>query len=523
MNDKYGNKTRSTDLISTNKNSYVNNINKNIIPINGTLPLQNKMNILPDKPEEKRLESKINFKVVRILLIIIFLIAIISFIFIYTKEKQPNNENKIILFYIKEGFIDPEEFCSNKNINCQFFNEKNNLRRIEEYNSSNNNLMKVEMSIHSKLSNLSSMFKQHYNLISTDLTIKSPFINDMSHTFENCSNLKYINLSSFNGHNIKSMNSLFKGCYDLTNITGLEKLDTSFLDDIEGMFAYCKKLNEVDLSSFNLSKITNINNIFDNNESLEKIKLNNKSDEQYLNKIFNMNYFSNKTILIEINNHSENLSEIIQRLNKTDKENDSDEKQNRTDEKSTTTYITNIISTTYITTIPTTNLKTIPITIIPKNKTNIITTFPITINTSNPETPFTTFPTTISTTNTKTLFTTFPTTINTSNTKTLFTTFPTTIITSNPKTLFTTFPTTIITINPTSTITSILKTIITNNPTTTISSILKTIITTFPKTINSNITNIKTTINLSTIIKTNSTYIITTNPKNSSKITNISL
>ena len=515
MNDIDGNKAKSNNLLFPNQNSYMNNINKNIIPINESIRIQNKMNISPFKPKEKNHKSEINFKVVRILLLVIFIVAILSFIILYTIEK-PKNENKIIVFYTKEGFIDPEIFCQNKkSIICKYFYDINNLRRIEEYNSTTNNLVKVEMTINYKLSNLSSMFKQHYNLISADLSIKSPIINDISHTFESCSNLTYIDFSSFIGQKIKSMNSLFKECYNLTNITGLEKLDTSSLDDIEGMFVDCKNITEVDLSSFNLSKITHKNIIFDNNESLKKVKLNNETKKEIINQIFNKTYFSNKNnnILIEINDQSKKLEEYIENSNKLDDDMNSN----------------------YITTISTNNLKTIPKTSIPKSSTTIIKTIqkPLTTNITitstnnmknNPTNNIITFPTTgknqktIITNNSTNIISFIPTSIQT----TFISTIPTTIITTNstinissiPTTIISSFPKIIISSIPSTIISSIPKTIISSIPTsiltTFISTIPTTIISSIPTSIITNNTNIMISCIISSISKTINTTIITT-------------
>ena len=60
-----------------------------------------------------------------------------------------------------------------------------------------------------------------------------------------------------------------KTCYDwfsdassLTSITGLDKLDTSAVTDMENMFYYCSSLTSLDLSSFNTENVTNMGSMF---------------------------------------------------------------------------------------------------------------------------------------------------------------------------------------------------------------------------------------------------------------------
>ena len=54
----------------------------------------------------------------------------------------------------------------------------------------------------------------------------------------------------------------FDGCYKLEEIEGIEKLDTSGVSNMQGMFAACTSLSTVDLSHFRLDSLPNMNSLF---------------------------------------------------------------------------------------------------------------------------------------------------------------------------------------------------------------------------------------------------------------------
>ena len=327
MNDANTEKTKSNALFFTTHNSYADNINKirynQNVGINNSMSKNlrpiNKMNILPYKPEEKKLNSEINFKVVGIILLMIFFLALIAFIIAFTTDKKSQVQEYIITaFYLNENdlFINTE-FNKIHKINCTKNYTSSELKQLQT------NLIQVDIKINSSMTNLSTMFQGVGNLFYINLSnINSFFINDFSHTFENCSNLKAIDLTSFNSFNIKSMNSLFKRCHNLRNIIGLETIDTSSLDNIEEMFADCEDLSFVNLTSFNLDKIKNKNRTFDNNASLKYVILKNTNNlNSTLYELFNSVYFNeNKpnitNITIQVNGHSKINSTWFKFINK---------------------------------------------------------------------------------------------------------------------------------------------------------------------------------------------------------------
>lgn len=84
---------------------------------------------------------------------------------------------------------------------------------------------------------------------------------------------KQIKLKPYwNSDHLTRDNDLFSNMPNLEDITGLEYLDTSELDNFASMFAGDTNLKSVDLSSFDISKLTDINSMFEGCNSLTEIK-----------------------------------------------------------------------------------------------------------------------------------------------------------------------------------------------------------------------------------------------------------
>ena len=90
--------------------------------------------------------------------------------------------------------------------------------------------------------------------------------------FNNCSLLKYLDLSNFNTSKVTSMYGIFQNCTKLTTVD-LTSFDTSNANDIGSIFNECSSLTSIDLSSFNTSKVTNMYYMFNNCSSLTSLDL----------------------------------------------------------------------------------------------------------------------------------------------------------------------------------------------------------------------------------------------------------
>ena len=67
----------------------------------------------------------------------------------------------------------------------------------------------------------------------------------------------------------------FYQCTNLTDIEGIENLNTEKVTDMSWMFFQCKKLSSIDLSNFNTEKVTNIGFMFEGCSSLTSLDLSN--------------------------------------------------------------------------------------------------------------------------------------------------------------------------------------------------------------------------------------------------------
>ena len=93
--------------------------------------------------------------------------------------------------------------------------------------------------------------------------IDIPSLND---EFSGCSNLTYVNLSSYkNSNSLTMLSQLFLNCTSLTldNIIGLNNLNLSKVTHMTGMFSGCTKITQLPFTTIPDS-VTNIDNIFKN-------------------------------------------------------------------------------------------------------------------------------------------------------------------------------------------------------------------------------------------------------------------
>ena len=90
--------------------------------------------------------------------------------------------------------------------------------------------------------------------------------------FAQCSSLKHVDLSHFNTSNVKNMSYMFDRCTNLEDLD-LSKFDTSQVKDMSYMFSGCKSLKELDLQNFNTAQVTNMSWMFAGCESLKKLNV----------------------------------------------------------------------------------------------------------------------------------------------------------------------------------------------------------------------------------------------------------
>ena len=99
-------------------------------------------------------------------------------------------------------------------------------------------------------------------------------VTDMSRMFYYCSNLKSLDLSSFNTSNVTTMSNMFNQCINLESLN-ISSFDTSKVTDMSVMFQSCRKLKSLNISNFDTSNVTKMVGLFNGCESLESLDLNN--------------------------------------------------------------------------------------------------------------------------------------------------------------------------------------------------------------------------------------------------------
>ena len=68
------------------------------------------------------------------------------------------------------------------------------------------------------------------------------------------------------------MQNMFRECYNLKEIKGLNKFNTKNVIDISEMFAGCHELEYLDLSNFDTSNVANMEFMFNICYNLKKIE-----------------------------------------------------------------------------------------------------------------------------------------------------------------------------------------------------------------------------------------------------------
>lgn len=95
-------------------------------------------------------------------------------------------------------------------------------------------------------------------------------VTDMHEMFSVCSNLTSLDLSCLNTASVTDMHDMFWGCINLKDLN-LSGFNTAKVTDMSGMFHSCSSLTSLDLSSFNTANVTNMSYMFHNSSELMRI------------------------------------------------------------------------------------------------------------------------------------------------------------------------------------------------------------------------------------------------------------
>lgn len=94
-------------------------------------------------------------------------------------------------------------------------------------------------------------------------------------TFRGCTNLESIDMTNWDTKNLIGFGNMFLDCISLSEIKGIENIDTSSLNVLSGAFEGCKNLTYLNLDNFVGNYPTSIRGIFSGCIKLQEVSLRN--------------------------------------------------------------------------------------------------------------------------------------------------------------------------------------------------------------------------------------------------------
>ena len=114
-------------------------------------------------------------------------------------------------------------------------------------------------------------------------------VTDMRDMFTCCYALTSLDVSIFNTQNVKNMNGMFCDCSNLTSLD-LTNFNTAKVTNMGNMFLGCSNLTSLDLTNFNTAKVTDMHGMFNGCSALISLDLTNfnTAEVRNMNRMFNM-------------------------------------------------------------------------------------------------------------------------------------------------------------------------------------------------------------------------------------------
>ena len=121
-------------------------------------------------------------------------------------------------------------------------------------------------------------------------------VTNMGSMFSGCYVLNPLDVSNFNTQNVEDMSDMFVSCMDLKSLN-VSNFDTQKVKDMSKMFYNCYRLTSLDVSNFNTQKVENMSGMFSNFNNLTSLDLS-KFDTQNVTDMSDM--FWNSSALTTI-------------------------------------------------------------------------------------------------------------------------------------------------------------------------------------------------------------------------------
>ena len=156
-------------------------------------------------------------------------------------------------------------------IDCSGFNTSNVTSMDSTFNfCSNLTRLRLQGWDTSKVTNMSVMFRDSSNLIQLDQNFNTSSLRKMNYIFCNVNKLQNIDVSNWDVSNCKALVGIFYNCFKLAKID-LSKWNTKSCINLETLLYSCSSIKSVNVSNFDLTHVTTINNIFSNDILLSDI------------------------------------------------------------------------------------------------------------------------------------------------------------------------------------------------------------------------------------------------------------
>ena len=143
-----------------------------------------------------------------------------------------------------------------------------------------------------RVTNTSHMFTGCSSLSSLDLSnFYTINVLNMDYMFSGCTYLKNLKLNNWDTRNVLSMEYIFSGCKSLTSLD-ISDFNTQTLTTMRGMFYGCSSIQFLDLASLDTSKVTNMAYMFYKDISLTSLIFSSSPTPPYLKtpELINMEY-----------------------------------------------------------------------------------------------------------------------------------------------------------------------------------------------------------------------------------------
>ena len=158
--------------------------------------------------------------------------------------------------------------------------ELNSGKNQPKWNTHNRKISKVvfEASFaNARPTNCYAWFKSFRNLtqIAGIENLNTENVKDMSDMFYICSGLISLDVTHFNTENVKDMSNMFYGCSGLISLD-VTHFNTENVTSMRNMFYSCSSLTSLDVTNFNTANVTDMSNMFSNCRNLTTIYVSDK-------------------------------------------------------------------------------------------------------------------------------------------------------------------------------------------------------------------------------------------------------